>query len=140
MTKLAELLVSTRMVNLLWYLMDTSAFFMRILMTEEGINAMPENQQQLYRDIPLWVNIVFACEVFGGTLGCIALLLKKKWALPLFTISILGTLAQTANIWFLTDAICTMGALAIVMPLVAIIIAAAMILIAKGAITKDWLR
>jgi len=33
-----------------------------------------------------------------------------------------------------------MGALAIVMPLVAIIIATAMILIAKGAITKDLLR
>ena len=127
-------------VALLWYLMDTSAFFMRILMTEEGINAMPENQQHLYRDIPFWVNIVFACEAFGGTLGCIAILLKKKWALPLFTISILGTLAQTANLWFLTDAISAMGALAIVMPLVAIIIAAAMILIAKGAITKDLLR
>jgi hypothetical protein len=127
-------------VALLWYLMDTSAFFMRVLMTEEAIKAMPENQQHLYRDMPLWVNIVFACEVFGGTLGCIAILLKKKWALPLFTISILGTLAQTSNIWFLTDAISAMGAPAIVMPLVAIIIAAAMILFAKVAITKDWLR
>ena len=127
-------------VAILWYLMDTSAFFMRVLMTEEAIKAMPENQQHLYRDMPLWVNIVFACEVFGGTLGCIAILLKKKWALPLFTISILGTLAQTSNIWFLTDAISAMGALAIVMPLVAIIIAAAMILFAKVAITKDWLR
>ena len=68
------------------------------------------------------------------------MLLKKKWALPLFAISILGTLAQTSNIWFLTEAISTMGAPAIVMPLVAIIIAAAMILIAKTAITKDWLR
>ena len=127
-------------VALLWYLMDTSAFFMRVLMTEEAIKAMPENQQHLYRDMPLWVNIVFACEAFGGTLGCIAILLKKKWALPLFTISILGTLAQTSNIWFLTDAISAMGAPAIVMPLVAIIIAVAMILFAKVAITKDWLR
>ena len=127
-------------VALLWYLMDTSAFFMRVLMSEEAINAMPENQQHLYRDMPLWVNIVFACEVFGGTLGCIALLLKKKWALPLFAISILGTLAQTSNIWFLTDAISAMGAPAIVMPLVAVFIATAMIFIARLAITKDWLR
>ena len=127
-------------VALLWYLMDTSAFLMRVLMTEEAIKAMPENQQALYRNTPLWVYIVFACEAFGGTLGCIAILLKKKWALPLFTISILGTLAQTSNIWFLTDAISAMGALAIVMPLVAIIIAAAMILFTKVAITKDWLR
>jgi hypothetical protein len=127
-------------VALLWYLMDTSAFFMRVLMTEEAIKEMPENQQHLYRDMPLWVNIVFACEVFGGTLGCIALLLRKKWALPLFVISILGTLAQTSNIWFLTDAISAMGAPAVVMPLVAIIIGTAMIWLAKSATSKGWLR
>lgn len=127
-------------VALLWYLMDCSAFFMRVFMTEEMIKGMPEDQQHLYRDIPLWVNIVFACEVFGGTLGCVALLLRKKWALPLFVISILGVLAQTSNIWLLTDAISAMGAPAIVMPLVAIVIGTAMILLAKSAISKGWIR
>ena len=120
--------------------MDTSAFFMRVSMTEEAIESMPENQQHLYRDMPLWVNTVFACEVFGGTLGCISLLLRKKWALPLFVISLLGVLAQTSNIWFLTDAISAMGAPAIVMPLVVIIIGTVMIVLAKSAISKGWLR
>ena len=41
-------------VALLWYLMDMSAFFMRVFMTEEAIESMPENQQHLYRDMPLW--------------------------------------------------------------------------------------
>ncbi len=127
-------------VALLWYLMDTSAFFMRVFMTDDAMKAMPENQQHLFQNIPLWVNIVFACEVFGGTLGCIGLLLRKKWALPLFVISILGVLAQTSNIWFLTDAISAMGAPAIVMPLVAIIIGTGMIVLAKSAISKGWLR
>ncbi len=127
-------------VALLWYLMDTSAFFMRLFMTDDAIKAMPENQQHLFQNIPLWVNIVFACEVFGGTLGCIGLLLRKEWALPLFVISILGVLAQTLNIWFLTDAISAMGAPAIVMPLVAIIIGTGMIVLAKSAISKGWLR
>ncbi len=120
--------------------MDMSAFFMRVLMTEEAILSMPENQQHLYRDMPLWVNIVFACEVFGGIVGCISLLLRKKWAFRLFVISLLGVLAQTSNIWFLTDAISAMGAPAVVMPLVAIIIGTAMILLAKSAISKGWLR
>lgn len=127
-------------VALLWYLMDTSAFFMRLFMTDDAIKAMPENQQHLYQNIPPWVNVVFAGEVFGGMLGSIALLLRKKWALPLFVISILGVLAQTSNIWFLSDAISAMGAPAIVMPLVAIIIGIAMIVLAKSAIPKGWLR
>ena len=107
--------------------MDTSAFFMRVFMSDQTIASMPAEQQHLYRDMPSWVNIVFACEVFGGTLGCIALLMLKRWAWLLFVISLLGTLAQTTNIWFLTDAIKFMGTPAIAMPLVAIVIAVAMI-------------
>jgi len=127
-------------VGLLWYLMDTSMFAMRLFMTDAAIKEIPENQQHLFQNIPMWVNIVFAGEVFGGLLGCVALLLKKKWALPLFIISILGVLAQTSNIWFITDAISVMGAPAIVMPLIAMIIGTALIFLAKSAITKGWLR
>ena len=127
-------------VALLWFLMDISAFFMRVLMTEEGINAMPVNQQHLYRNMPVWVNIVFAGEVFGGALGSVALLLKKKWALPLFAVSILGVLSQTFHIWIRSDAISVMGAPAVVMPLVAILIGVGMIVLTKSAIAKGWLR
>lgn len=127
-------------VALLWYLMDTSAFFMRLFLTEESINSMPENQQHLYRDMRLWVNIVFACEVFGGLLGSVALFLRKKGAMYLFFISILGTLAQTSNIWFLTDAISAMGASAIVMPLVAIVVGTALIFLSRFAVSSSWLR
>ena len=127
-------------IALLWYLMDMSAFFMRVLMTDDVIKAMPENQQHLYRNMPLWVNIVFAGEVFGGALGCVGLLLRKKWALPLFVVSILGVLSQTFHVYFLSDAISTMGTPAVVMPLVAIVIGVGMIVLARSAISKGWLR
>ncbi len=126
-------------IALLWYLMDMSAFFMRVSMTDDAINAMPENQQGMFR-MPFWVNVVFAGEVFGGTLGCLGLLLRKKWALPLLVVSILGVLSQTFHIWFLSDAIKVMGAMAVVMPLVAILIGAGMILLAKSALSKHWLQ
>ncbi len=127
-------------IALLWYLMDMSAFFMRVLMADDVIRAMPENQQHLYWNIPLWVNIVFAGEVFGGALGCVGLLLRKKWALPLFAVSILGVFSQTFHVYFLSDAISTMGTPAVVMPLVAIVIGVGMIVLARSAISKGWLR
>ena len=127
-------------IALLWYLMDMSAFFMRVLMTDDVIKAMPENQQHLYRNMPLWVNIVFAGEVFGGALGCVGLLLRRKWALPLFAVSILGVLSQTFHVYFLSDAISTMGTPAVVMPLLAILIGIGMIGLANSAISKGWLR
>lgn len=127
-------------VALLWFLMDVSMFFMRVLMTESGLSAMPMNQQHLYRDMPLWVNIVFAGEVFGGALGSVGLLIRKKWALPLFVVSILGVVSQTFHIWIRSDAISVMGAFAVVAPLVAILIGVGMIVLTKLAIAKGWLR
>jgi hypothetical protein len=127
-------------IALLWFLMDVAAFFMRVLMTDDMLAAMPDNQQHLYRDMPLWVNIVFAVEVFGGALGSVGLLLRKRWALPLFSVSILGVLSQTFYVYFLSDAISVMGAPAIVMPLLAIVIGIGLIIIAKSAISKEWLR
>ena len=127
-------------IALLWYLMDMSAFFMRVLMTDEVIQGMPEDQQHLYRNMPFWVNIVFAGEVFGGVLGCVGLLLRTRWALHLFVVSILGVLSQTFHVYFLSDAISTMGTPAVVMPLVATLIGVGMILLAKSAISKGWLR
>ncbi len=125
---------------LLWYLMDMSAFYMRVFMIDEVIKSMPEKQQHLYQNMPQWVNIVFAAEVFGGVLGSLGLLLRKKWALPFFYISILGVLSQTFYIYFLSNAISSMGIAAIVMPLVAIGIGIVMILHTRSSIAKAWLR
>lgn len=127
-------------IALLWYLMDMSGFFMRVLMSNDTLLAMPENQRQHIQNIPLWVIFVFAFEVFGGTLGCICLLLKRKWALPLFIFSLFGVLAQTMYIYFLSDSITVMGGMAIVMPLVAIAIGSGLIVLAKSSISKGWLR
>jgi len=126
-------------IALFWYLMDMSSFFMRVFATDYVISNMPENQQHLYQDMPLWVNIVFAAEVFGGLFGSLGLLFRKKWALSFFIVSILGVLAQTFHIYFLSDAISTMGTPAIVMPLIAIVIGVGLIVLAKSASSKGWL-
>ncbi len=127
-------------IGLLWFLMDLSAFFMRVLISKDGIQALPENQQHLYVNIPLWVNVVFAFEVFGGTIGCIGLLLRKNWALLLFAFSLTGVLCQTFYVYFLSDAIRSMGAPAVVMPLLAIAIGTVMLILARSAKSKSWLR
>jgi len=127
-------------IALLWYLMDMSAFFMRIFMSDETLLAMSENRRQQIQNIPLWVNFVFAFEVFGGTLGSVGLLLRKKWALALFVISLLGVLAQTTYLYFLSNSIALMGWMAIVMPLVAIVIGSGLIVHTKSSVSKGWLR
>ena len=124
----------------LWYLLDMSSFIMRVFMLDDMLSSMSENQQQLYQGMPSWVHAVFALEVFGGTLGCLGLWIKKKWALLLFAISLLGVIGQTAYIWLGSVAINMMGSAAIIMPMIAILISIIMIAFAKMGITRAWLR
>lgn len=53
---------------------------------------------------PAWATAAFAIAVFGGTLGAIALLMRKSWAGWLFVFSFIGVLVQ--NLWgfLLSDA------------------------------------
>ena len=125
---------------LLWFLMDMSAFVMRVFMLDKMLSDMPENQRILYLNMPSWVNMIFALEVFGGLIGCIGLILKKRWALLLFIISIVGVLMQTFYVYFLSEAVSLMGAPAIVMPLIAIIIGSGLIFLAKLSVSKRWIN
>lgn len=126
--------------GLLWYLMDASVFYMRVFGGDMAMANVPENQQMLYKNMPSWVNVVFALEVFGGLLGCIGLLLRKKWALPLFIVSLIGVLCQSFYIWFLSDAVSVMGNMAIIMPVVAIVITLVLIMLSRRSIGSGWLR
>lgn len=120
--------------------MDVSAFFSRILATEEARLAMDETQAYVHREHPLWVNVVFALEVFGGALGCIGLWLRKTWALPLFIVSLVGVVSQTIFVYFISDAIEVLGTLAIVMPLVAMLIGGTLIFLSRWFKTRLWLN
>ncbi len=125
---------------LVWFLMDMSAFVMRTFMLESMLDGMPKERQSLYLSMPSWVNAVFAAEVFGGVLGSVSLILKRQWALILYSISIAGVLIQTFYVYFLSEAIDVMGVTAIVMPLVAILIGTGLIFFTKSSISKNWLN
>ena len=127
------------LLALLWFLMDTSAFFMRVTVTEEARMMMTEQEQYIHRDYPLWVNIVFAFEVFGGLLGALALLFKRRWALVLFGLSLIGVLGQSGFVYFISDAAEVLGMPLILMPLLSIAIGITMITVSQRAIAQRWL-
>ncbi len=126
-------------VALVWNLIGLAAFVMQVLMTEEAIAALPEEQQPLYENIPVWATLAFAVATIGGTLGCVGLLMRKAWSFPVFVLSVLGVLVQVGRIFLLTDALGILGPQAVVMPLMVIVIGIALIVYSKSAISKGWL-
>ena len=94
LNKISTWFKATVIVLLIWNLMGVLNFVMQLYMTEEAILALPENQQIFYSEFTWLSKLAFAMGVFGGTLGCIALLAKKKVALKLFWISFIGIIIQ----------------------------------------------
>lgn len=103
-------------VALLWNLSGVYFYLQQAYMTEEDLLALPLEQQPLYENIPAWVTGAFAIAVFGGTLACILLLMRKKLATPLFLISLLAIIVQTTYNVFMSKAMEVYGPSGMIMP------------------------
>ena len=82
-------------IALLWNGLGVMAYLARAFMTDEMIAALPEEQQKEFLvNYPAWVTAAFALAVFGGVLGAVYLLLRKKLATTLFASSGIAAIAQ----------------------------------------------
>lgn len=118
-------------VALLWNLMGVTSYLRQAYMTEDALAALPAEQQALYENAPAWVTGAFALAVFGGLLGCVLLLMKKKLATLVFIISLISVLAQMSYNFFMTNAVEVMGAMAIFMPVLVIVISIFLVIYSK---------
>ncbi|GAA0720912.1 hypothetical protein GCM10009430_21590 [Aquimarina litoralis] len=125
-------------IALLWNLMGVMAYLAQAYMTDEILKAMPEADQNFHNNIPAWVTAVFAIAVFSGTLGCIALLIKKKWAIILFIISLVTVLAQQFYNFFIQDFVALTGQ-RIYMPICIVVFGAFLIWFSKYSNNKGWI-
>ena len=111
----------------LWNLIGLLAFVAQMLMTEETMAQLPEAQQDLYRNMPTWVNFAFAVAVVCGTLGTILLLVRTKFATPVLALSLLGVLLQYGHMFLMTNTPSVMGAGAMVLPALVVLISIGLI-------------
>jgi len=124
---------------MVWNLLGVMAYLMRVSMTDEALALLPDDQRLLYETVPAWAIAAFAIAVFAGALGCIALLLRKSWATPLFVLSLAGVLVQMFHSFFLSDALQVYGASGMVMPILVLVIAVWLVGFSRSAAAKGWL-
>lgn len=124
---------------LIWNLLGVAQYLMFAFMTDEQLAILPENEQELYRNIPAWATAAFAVAVWFGLLGSISLVMKKKWAKPLFAISLIAILVNMYHHLFMTKSVEVYGKGAYVMPVLVIIIGIFLYTYSKKAIAKGYL-
>ncbi|WP_368566259.1 hypothetical protein [Pseudoxanthomonas sp. UTMC 1351] len=126
-------------VALLWNLLGVAMFLMQVTASPEIVAAMPAKQRQVYEATPAWLNIAFAIAVFGGVLGALGLLLKKRWAVTFFLISLLALLAQIVGAYAATPVWEAYGLAGLAMPVLLVVIALLLWVYARKATIRGWL-
>jgi hypothetical protein len=120
---------------LVWNIMGVMAYIGQAFMTDEVLATLPKGEQNFYNNTPAWVTAAFAIAVFAGALGCIALLLRKKWASPLLLLSLIAVLAQTTYNFFLQDFVELSGN-RVIMPIMIIVVAIFLVWFSRNSKAK----
>ena len=119
--------------------MGVGSFFAQVLITDEALLALPIAEQELYKSYPLWTFIAFAIAVFGGTLGSIGLLLRKRWANLAFIVSLIAIIPQMSYGIFFTKTSEVYGNGAMTMPVMIIVVGVFLVWFSGFAIKKRWI-
>ncbi|MEZ4854316.1 hypothetical protein [Flavobacterium sp.] len=82
---------------LIWNLMGVNQYIMQAYNTDSFRANFTESQLALIDATPAWATAAFAIAVFAAALGCILLLLRKKWATTLFIISFIAIIVQNID-------------------------------------------
>ena len=75
-------------VGLLWNLMGCLNYIMQA--NADVVAQMPELYQAIIAARPAWATAAFAIAVFGGAVGCILLLLRRRVASAAFVVSLIA--------------------------------------------------
>lgn len=127
-------------IALIWNLMGVMAYVAQVTMSPEAMQALPENERMLYENTPSWATGAFALAVWGGALGSMLLLLRRKLATPILIISLVGIAVQVFHAFFMSNSIDVYGPGGMVMPLMVAIIAVYLVWLSKKATANGWMK
>lgn len=126
-------------VGLIWNGMGAMNYIFQVTDNEALKESYTPEQLAFMDATPAWVTAAFALAVWGGVLGCLALLLRKKWAKPVLLISLIGILAQAFYNFFLSNASEVFGSDLYILPPLVILIGLGLFLYARSSEKKGWL-
>jgi len=126
-------------VALLWNLLGVMSYIMQVTRSPTMFAGLSEAQLAVYESMPSWVTGAFAIAVFGGTLACVGLVVKKAWCVPVFLVSLVAIIVQFGYWLFGTDSIAVMGNEVFLMPALVTAVAVFLVWYSRGAKSKGWL-
>jgi hypothetical protein len=125
---------------LLWNLLGCAAYLSDVMLTAADVAKMNADQQALYASRPAWAVAATAVAVWAGALGCLGLILRKRWAFGLLVASLVALLVQDFGLFVLADTVRIAGPGVLVMQGLVLVVAIALVWLARRAIAREWIR
>ena len=141
--------LNARPTMLFWFISGAALiwnlFGMMIYVSQ--VSATPEQLAEAYRPeqvefmlaTPKWATAAFALAVTTGVLGCVLLLLRKSWALPVLIVSLAAVFLQNLNTFVLNDATALFGMAPVYIQSTIIVVGAGLIWYARYCKSRGWL-
>jgi hypothetical protein len=126
-------------VALLWNLLGCYAWVTDMRATPEQIAAMGPDMVRLHAALPPWLPTATGVAVLGGAVGCLGLLLRKRWATKLLWLSLAGVVAQDVGLFVIAGGASLAGMAPTVLQVVVLVVAILLVLLARRAERAGWL-
>lgn len=127
-------------VALLWEAMGCYAYMTQVSMDSAALAQLPAQQREIWAAMPVWATGAYAVAVWGGLLGALGLLLRKRWARLAFAASLLAVIVQFGWTFLATPILTTMGPSAAAFPAFILVVAAVLLWFSGFASKRGWLR
>lgn len=98
-------------IGILWNGFGAADFAMSMIQGETWYRAMKMTEAQIafMQTYPAWTYVVWFAGTWGAVLGAVLLLLRSRWAVQAFLVSLIGFLLSLVYAYVLSDARAVMG-------------------------------
>lgn len=126
-------------IALIWNLMGVSVYLMQAYQTDSFKEMYTPEQLEVITNAPSWAVGAFAIAVFGGALGSLLMLLRKRLANIVLSLSFIGIIVQFIYNFFIANSMEVYGPGAIIMPLLTIAFGLFLVIYTKNKIKEGIL-
>lgn len=117
---------------LLWNALGAFDYLATQMRLDFYMSQFPEEQLAYFHGFPAWAVAAWAFAVWGAFFGSVALLLRKRWAVWLFGVSLAGMAVTTVYSYALSEGAAIMGTVGAIFNAVIWIVAILLFLYARA--------
>lgn len=131
--------IATAVILLLWALAGVASFAAHMFVGEEMAAQQSAWDLTYFRALPAWFAWDYALATLAALAGAVALLMRSRFSVPLYVLSLVGVVIQFGYVFAGTDLLAHKGAAATVpFPLFIALMGVVQIVFARLAAKRGW--